>query len=112
MSNFLTPGPDAKAEPYTAIMETSDEGNTTGNLWTFGGRIMLFKEAKHATSLLKAVKEQSGDNYATRGVTEDHLVHMRKISKDHKIPLFVVLDIKDDGTVEAFPIEQVEAEKN
>lgn len=105
MSNVLTPGPDAKAEPYYAIMETNKSGKTTGNVWTFGGRIMLFKDEKHAKALLESLTQTDDGSYALRGVTKEHLDHIRKLSESHKIPVFVINSIADDGTVEAVPLK-------
>ncbi len=105
----LTPGPDAKAEPYYAIMLLDKEGgDTTGQLWTFGGRIMLFASSDDAEKILAAV-ESAENHWALRGVSAVHLDALRGISSNSDVPLFVIEGFTPEGQVEAIPLDLHEA---
>ncbi len=105
----LTPDSDAKAEPYHAIMLLDEKGgNTNGQLWTFGGRIMLFAKADDAEKILAAV-ESAENHWALRGVTAVHLDALRGISAHSDIPLFVIEGFTPEGKVEAIPLDLHEA---
>ncbi|OIP39468.1 MAG: hypothetical protein AUK47_09960 [Deltaproteobacteria bacterium CG2_30_63_29] len=99
----LTPGPDAPAEPYYAIMVTDGEGTTTGQLWTFSGKMMVFKLEETAQTVLAAVK--GGDtHWEIRGVSKEHLAGLRQVGAANQIPIFVVLGLTEQGKVEAVPL--------
>jgi len=101
---ILTPGPDAEADPYHAVMVVED-GETTGQIWTFGGRMMLFADEELAQKI-KTALEGSDFDWQLRGVTADHLDALRRLSRSREIQLFVVVGFTDTGQVEAVPIEK------
>ena len=97
----LTPGPDAPAEPYHAIMVVDDEGQTSGELWAHGGRLMLFENKVAAEKVLGAL-EGGEIKYELRGVSVGHLAALKRLAA--KVPLFVVVGITPKGKVEALPL--------
>lgn len=104
--DVLTPGPDVEGEPYWAIMHVDDDGNTDGNLWSFGKRIMLFFDREIADTLMNSVAAKDKDNkYARRGVTEAHLESIQAMVDGSDVELFVVLSL-DGGTIEAIPLAE------
>lgn len=99
----LTPGPDAPAEPYYAIMVIGEDGETTGQLWTFSGKMMVFKLLETAETVLKAL-DGGETKWEIRGVSKEHLAGLRQVGAANQIPIFVVLGLTDQGKVEAVPL--------
>ena len=106
----LTPGPDAEADPYWAVMVTED-GATTGQVWTFSGKMMLFGEKEVAEKILGAL-EGGEITWALRGVTERHLKALKLISEGQGVELFVVAGFTAEGKVEAVPLRIDQARRN
>lgn len=104
--SVMKPGPDAKPEPFFAIMELDEEDSTqtTGNVWALGTRIMLFRNEGDATAVLNSVNAGQA-NHAVRGVSKPHLEAMKEAAAQESIEIFVVESITD-GQVEAIPIEE------
>jgi len=101
------PDANAEAEPFFALMELGTDGETTGSVWSFGGRIMLFKDSGVADKLAESVSSDETP-FALRGVTQDHLQALKNLASQKQIPLFVITEITEEGKVEAFPIAEVE----
>ena len=106
-NEWLTPGPEVEGEPYWAIMDLDEEGNTTANIWSHMGRITLFKTKNLAERILGVLnKREAHPDYAVRGVTERHLSALEDIGAQSEVDLMVVIRIDDGGTVEARPLGQ------
>ncbi len=104
---ILSPGPDAPAEPYFAIMHVDAQGATDGNLWTFGKRIMLFHDGDLAQRVTDSLNKPGGEvQYGRRGVTEAHLEAIQKLVEGTEVELFVVIGIDAKGTIEAVPLAE------
>ena len=103
----LLPGPDAKAEPYHAIMEVDEAGNATGQLWAHGGRLMLFESVNAAKKVLTALADE---HYQLRGVSQAHLHALQQVTAE-KVELYVVIGFTPAGKVEALPLEEHRARK-
>lgn len=103
-SDTLTPGADAEAEPYHALMVVDAEGRTTGQLWTFGGKMMLFGSEEVAQKVLGAL-EGGEIRWALRGVTARHLEALELISEGQGVELYVVRGLTPAGKVEAVPLK-------
>lgn len=103
----LSPGPDAPAEPYFAIMHVDAQGVTDGNLWTFGKRIMLFPDGDLAQRVAGSLNKPDGDTqYGRRGVTEAHLEAIKGLVEGTEVEVFVVIGIDPKGTIEAVPLAE------
>jgi hypothetical protein len=105
--DVFRPDSDAKAEPFHALMELDKDGEATGSVWSFGGRLMLFKTTDVADKVLGSVNSDDTP-FGLRGVTHDHLQALKNLASTQKIPLFVVTGITDDGKLEAHAIAEVE----
>lgn len=104
--DVLTPGPDVEGEPYWAIMHVDDAGNTDGNFWSFGKRIMLFFDKDVADQLMASVaKKDTANKYGRRGLTAAHLESVQTMVDGTDVELFVVLSI-DGGQIEAIPLAE------
>ena len=72
--DVFKPGPEVPAEPYWAIMQVEENGEVSGNVWTFGNRLMIFADDASADRLLGSLGKQTPEvKYGRRGVTEAHL---------------------------------------
>ena len=108
--DFLHPGPDAAAEPYYGVMPIGDDGLGTGNIWTWGNRIMLFVDPAVADqTVTKLARSGSAVKYARRGVTEMHLKAVMSLVQDADIEIFVIIGMSE-GQIEAIPLDEHLAE--
>ncbi len=88
-------------------MQIDDSGEVSGNVWTFGNRLMLFADDASAERLMEGLGKQSPDTkYARRGVTEPHLKQVIELAEGAEVPIFVVVGITAKGTIEAIPFEE------
>ncbi len=113
--SVLTPGTDVKADPFHAIMAVDEDGNTTGQLWGAGVRLMLFESLHAAKSVLKALDGLKGEEqqaYELRGVSAEHLQALQKLAENDVAELFVIVGINPQGDVEALPYEEYNASKS
>lgn len=102
---ILTPGPDAKPEPFYAIMEANAEQAVTGQIWTFNGAIILFQNQADAERLLDALNAQdTAHSYVLRGVTKQHLELIQGIAQQNKVALEKVKGFSADGQIETEPL--------
>ncbi|MDX9721461.1 MAG: hypothetical protein RBU37_11995 [Myxococcota bacterium] len=105
--SVLLPGPEAPAEPFHAIMEVDEDGNSTGQLWGFDGKLMLFESKAAAKAVLEKLADE---HYQLRGVSAAHLDALQQVVAD-KVPLFVIVGFNPYGKIEAMPLAEHLARK-
>lgn len=101
--SVLCPDADAPAEPYHAIMFVDESGNTTGDLWGQGDKLMLFESFNAAEKIVEALGNPS---YQLRGVTSKHLDALQDLTEDGRATLFVIVGFTPRGDVEAMPLKE------
>lgn len=97
------PDENAPAEPYHAIMEVDDSGNTTGTLWGQGDKLMLFDDTDAAQKIIAAL---ANPRYKLRGVTAKHLAELKKLDATGRASLFVIVGFTARGDIEAMPLSE------
>ncbi|MBR4984970.1 MAG: hypothetical protein IKY83_04445 [Proteobacteria bacterium] len=104
--SLCCPGPDARPEPYHAVMKIGEDGNTDGQLWGMGSQLMLFDDLSCAKQIIDALGDAS---WQIRGVTKAHLGELKKLQEAGVAQLFVIVGFVNGGRIEAMPLDEHQA---